>query len=136
MSEDNSLKRVLFVCIENSCRSQIAEAFARIHGAEVIQPFSAGSRPSGQVNPKAIESMSELGYDLSSHNSKSLTEIPDVEYEYAITMGCGDECPFIRARHRDDWNIPDPKNMSVDEFRQVRDLIEDRVKSLLSSLTE
>src|SRR5947209_9311979 len=127
-------KRVLFVCVENACRSQLAEAFARIHGSDAIAAYSAGSRPSGQVNPKAIAAMQELDYDLSRHQSKSLAEIPDVDYDYAITMGCGDECPLVRARHREDWGIPDPKHMGPEEFRQVRDLIEAKVKALLAGL--
>jgi protein-tyrosine-phosphatase len=131
MNTDNR-KRVLFVCVENSCRSQLAEAFARIHGGETVAAYSAGSRPSGQVNPKAIAAMQKLGYDLSRHQSKSLDEVPDVEYDYAITMGCGDECPLVRARHREDWGIPDPKHMGPEEFRQVRDLIEAKVKALLA----
>lgn len=128
------IKRVLFVCVENSCRSQMAEAFARIHGKGIIEACSSGSKPSGVVNPKAIESMKEIGYDLSRHDSKSLDDIPDVEYDYAITMGCGDECPMVRARHREDWRIPDPKNMTRGEFGKVRDLIESKVKELLSKL--
>ena len=127
-------KRVLFVCVENSCRSQIAEAFARIHGNENVEVYSAGSRPSGRVNPKAIDAMREIGYDLAAHASKSLADIPDVEYDYAITMGCGDECPFVRARHREDWAIPDPKDMNPAEFRGVRDAIEARVKALAAKL--
>ena len=125
-------KRFLFVCIENSNRSQMAEAFAKIHGKEGIEAYSAGSHPSGRVNPKAIESMREIGYDLSQHQSKSLSEIPNVEYDFAITMGCGDECPFVRAKTREDWNIPDPKEMPPDEFRNVRNLIESRVKEILT----
>src|SRR3954453_20953121 len=112
-------KRVLFVCVENSCRSQLVEAFARIHSGDAIAAYSAGSRPSGQVNPKAIAAMRELDYNLSRHQSKSLAEVPDIEYDYAITMGCGDECPLVRARHHDDWGIPDPKHMEPHEFRQV-----------------
>lgn len=135
----NNPQRILFVCVENSCRSQIAEAFARMYGKTpdgklCIEPYSAGSRPSGQVNPKAIASMKELGYDLNHHASKSLTEIPAGEYEYAITMGCGDECPMVKAKHREDWQIPDPKHMSPDEFRAVRNLIEEKVKILLAKL--
>lgn len=129
-------KTVLFVCVENSCRSQMAEALARIYGKGLIEPYSAGSHPSGQVNAKAIESMHELGYDLSLHGSKSLTEIPNIEYDYAITMGCGDECPMVKAKRREDWQIPDPKYMSSDEFRQIRDLIENRVKALIANLKE
>jgi len=101
------MKRVLFVCVENSNRSQMAEAFARIHGN--VEAFSAGSRPSGVVNPKAIAAMKEVGYDLTRHDSKSLREVPDVEYDLVATMGCGDECPNVRARCREDWQIPDRK---------------------------
>ena len=127
-----SPKRVLFVCVENSNRSQMAEAFARIHGDEKIDAYSAGSRPSGKINSKAIESMNEVGYDLSRHRSKSLAEIPDVEFDFVATMGCGDECPSVRAKKREDWDIPDPKNMLPDEFRAVRDMIEARVRKLIN----
>lgn len=128
------MKNILFVCIENSNRSQMAQAFARLHGLAKVNAYSAGSRPSGKINPKAIAAMHELGYDLSTHDSKSLEQIPDVQYEYAITMGCGDECPFVKANHREDWAIPDPRNMNEDEFRQVRNLIEEKVKSLLQKI--
>ena len=128
------MKRVLFVCVENSCRSQMAEGFARIHGNGVLEAFSSGSRPSGVVNPKAIESMKEIAYDLSLHRSKGLDEVPDAEYDYAVTMGCGDECPLVKAKRREDWGIPDPKNMDTGDFRMVRDLIESKVKELISKL--
>jgi protein-tyrosine-phosphatase len=128
-------RRVVFVCVENSNRSQMAEAFARIHGAGQVEPHSAGSRPSGRINPRAIESMKELGYDLSRHQSKSLADLPVGEYDVAVTMGCGDECPLIRARQREDWNIPDPKMMPPDQFREVRSLIEEKVKDLLRRLS-
>ena len=124
--------KLLFVCIENSNRSQMAEAFARIHGGDQVEVYSAGSRPSGLVNPKATAAMKELDYDLSTHDSKSLQDIPpDIEFDYVITMGCGDECPWVPAKSRDDWNVADPKNMSPDEFRKVRDDIEQRVKALI-----
>jgi protein-tyrosine-phosphatase len=106
----------------------MAEAFARMNG---IEAYSAGSRPSGKVNPKAIEAMRELGYDLTQHHSKSLEDLPDVSFDIAVTMGCGDECPNLRAARREDWNIPDPKDMPPDEFRKVRDLIGAKVKELL-----
>ena len=128
------MKRVLFVCVENSCRSQIAEAFARMHGAGAVEPYSAGSKPSGQVNPKAVESMRELGYDLSKHGSKSLSDIPAVEYDMAVTMSCGDACPNVRAKTREDWTIPDPKAMAPAEFRAVRALIQWKVQELLARL--
>ena len=95
-------RRVIFVCVENSNRSQMAEAFAHIHGAGLVGAYSAGSRPSGRVNPKAIESMRELGYDLSRHQSKSLSDLAGVDFDVAVTMGCGDECPFIKAKRRED----------------------------------
>ena len=121
------MKTLLFVCVENSCRSQIAEAFAKIHGKGIVEAYSSGSKPSGIVNPKAIESMKEIDYDLSKHISKSLQEIPQITYDYAITMGCGDECPLVKTIHREDWQIPDPKNMSSEEFNKIRDLIENKV---------
>ena len=130
------MKKVLFVCVENSCRSQIAEAFAKIHGKDIIEAFSSGSKPSGIVNEKAVTTMKEIGYDLSTHASKSLSEIPDVEYEYAVTMGCGDECPFVKANHREDWQIPDPKNMDKEEFEKIRDMIEERVTALIRGLAD
>jgi|ERR1043165_7698889 protein-tyrosine-phosphatase len=128
------MKKILFVCIENSNRSQMAEAFAKIHGAGKVEAYSSGSRPSGKVNPKAIAAMKELDYDLSKHSSKSLDEIPKITYDHVITMGCGDECPFIAAVHRDDWALPDPKSMEREEFNKVRDEIERRVKKLISGL--
>jgi protein-tyrosine-phosphatase len=126
--------RLLFVCIENSNRSQMAQAFARLHGGELVDAYSAGSRPSGIINPKAIAAMAELGYDLAQHTSKALTEIPNVDFDVAVTMGCGDACPLVSARRREDWQIPDPRHMPPDEFRQVRDLISQKVKTLLSNL--
>ncbi len=128
------MKRLLFVCVENSCRSQLAEAFARIHGNGEIEVYSAGSRPSGKVNPKAIETMRELDYDLTQHDSKSLAEIPDVTFDFVATMGCGDECPFVRAKQREDWLIPDPKDLPLEQFRETRNLIEQKVKDILLRL--
>ena len=128
---DSTRKRILFVCVENSNRSQMAEAFARIHGGESVEAYSAGSRPSGRINPKAIAAMREIGYDLSRHESKSLSVIPDVEYDFVATMGCGDECPYVRAREREDWDIPDPKDMPPEDFRKARDLIETKVKAVI-----
>ena len=128
---DSTRKRLLFVCVENSNRSQMAEAFARIHGGEKFEAYSAGSRPSGKINPKAIAAMREIGYDLSRHESKSLSAIPEIEYDFVATMGCGDECPLVRAKRREDWDIPDPKDMPPEEFRKVRDLIETKVKAVI-----
>jgi protein-tyrosine-phosphatase len=129
------MKKVLFVCVENSCRSQMAEAFARLAGRADLEIYSAGSNPSGVVNPKAIESMKEIGYDLSRHGSKSLSQIPELEYDVVVTMGCGDKCPFVRAKKREDWEIPDPKHLSSEEFKTVRDEIKRKVKELLTKLS-
>ena len=127
-------KTVLFVCVENSNRSQMAEAFARIHGGDGVEACSAGSRPSGRVNPRAIEFMREVGYDLTTHTSKSLDQFNGQEVEVAVTMGCGDECPLVRAKRREEWQIPDPKEMPPEKYREVRDLIETKVTELLASL--
>ena len=125
------MKRLLFVCIENSNRSQMAEAFARMLGGPDVEAYSAGSKPSGKVNPKAITAMAELGYDLTTHKSKGLHDLPPGVFDVAVTMGCGDACPMTRAKQHIDWQIPDPKAMGPDEFRQVRDLIRSKVAELL-----
>jgi protein-tyrosine-phosphatase len=125
--------RVLFVCFENSNRSQMAEAFARMHGGGGVEALSAGSRPSGRINPKAIRFMAERGYNLTGHASKSLEGI-DGAFDAVVTMGCGDNCPWVPARRREDWALPDPRDMDDDGYRRVRDEIEARVKALLASL--
>ena len=128
-------KKILFVCIENSNRSQMAQAFATIHGGTQIEAYSAGSKPSGKVNPKAIASMKELGYDLSAHSSKSLEEVKvHAPFDAVVTMGCGDACPWMPAKQFIDWQISDPREMNEIEFRKVRDLIEEKVKDLLPIL--
>jgi len=128
-------KKILFVCIENSNRSQMAEAFARLYGGNAVEAYSAGSAPSGKVNPKAIAGMKELGYDLSTHRSKSLDEVKQfAPFDAVVTMGCGDACPWMPAKKFIDWDIPDPKDMNEQDFRKVRDLVGDKVKELIASL--
>lgn len=127
------MKRVLFVCVENSNRSQMAEAFARRHGGDTVEALSAGSAPSGTINPKAIRFMAELGYDLSTHASKSLDGITG-EFDAVVTMGCGDRCPWLPAKQREDWALPDPRDMDDDGYRAVRDQISARVQALLARL--
>ena len=126
-------KRVLFVCVENANRSQMAEAFAHIHGGEGVEALSAGSAPSGTINPKAVRFMAELGYDLATHASKSLDGI-DGAFDAVVTMGCGDRCPWIPATRREDWALPDPKHLDDDGYRAVRDEIGARVRRLLDAL--
>ena len=126
--------RLLFVCIENSNRSQMAEAFARIHARTLgleVEAHSAGSRPSGVVNPKAIAAMAELGYDLATHRSKPLSELESLDFDVVVTMGCGDACPWVKARRRIDWQIPDPKQLAPADFAKVRDLVGAKVRALL-----
>ena len=120
--------RLLFVCVEISCRSQMAEGFARALGADA---HSAGSRPSGQVNPRAIAFMKEKGIDLGVHASKGLTDIPEGTWDAVVTMGCGDACPHVPATQHLDWDLPDPKHLPDDGFRAVRDRIESLVRDLV-----
>lgn len=112
----------------------MAEAFTRIHGGDHVEAYSSGSKPSGRVNPKAIEAMAELGYDLSRHSSKPLDQFNGSHFDAAVTMGCGDECPLVVADRKVDWQIPDPKELPPEEFREVRGLIESKVKGLLAEL--
>lgn len=128
-------KKLLFVCVENSNRSQMSQAFAFLLGGEKVEAYSAGSKPSGIINPKAIAVMKQLGYDLSTHESKSLEEVKQfAPFDVVVTMGCGDACPWMPARRFVDWQIPDPKHMDPDDFNKVRDFIRDKVVALLSSL--
>lgn len=113
----------------------MSQAFAILHGKGEVEGFSAGSKPSGVINPKAIAAMKELGYDLSTHSSKSLDEVKEhAPFDAVVTMGCGDACPWMPAKKFVDWEIPDPKHMDEDEFRKVRDGIEQKVKALLQDL--
>lgn len=128
-------KKLLFVCVENSNRSQMSQAFAKMLGGKNVEAYSAGSKPSGIVNPKAIAAMKELGYDLSKHDSKSLKEVEqNAPFDAVVTMGCGDACPWMPAKKFIDWEIPDPKHMEAAEFNKVRDYIRDKVKELLETI--
>jgi protein-tyrosine-phosphatase len=122
----------LFVCIENSCRSQMAEGFARALGGAAVSAFSAGSRPSGQVNARAIRFMAEKGVDLAPQRSKGLDDLPALRWDWIVTMGCGDACPHLPARRRLDWELPDPKGLDDAGFRAVRDRIEAKVRELIA----
>lgn len=130
------MKRILFVCVENANRSQMAEAFARMAGGDLVEAHSAGSRPLGKLNPKAVRMMAELGYDLTRHGSKSLDSFAreGTAFDAVVTMGCGDSCPWVPADHREDWALPDPRDMDDDGYRAVRDDIGKRVRALLASL--
>jgi arsenate reductase (thioredoxin) len=128
-------KKLLFVCVENSNRSQMSQAFANIHGKGNVEAYSAGSKPSGVINPRAIAAMKELGYDLNTHDSKSLSQVEQyAPFDTVVTMGCGDACPWMPAKKFIDWEIPDPKYMEPADFNTVRDYIEEKVKELLKSI--
>lgn len=129
------VKKLLFVCVENSNRSQMSQAFAKILGGKNVEAYSAGSKPSGIVNPKAIAAMQEMGYDLSIHDSKSLKEVEQyAPFDAVVTMGCGDACPWMPAKQFIDWQIPDPKHMDPQEFNKVRDFIKEKVADLIASV--
>ena len=130
MSEKGS-KKIVFVCVENACRSQMAEGFAEALGQEKVEVYSAGSRPSFQVDPLAIEVMKEKGIDLSARRPKGLNDLPPIQMDYLITMGCEETCPAIPAKKVIGWEIPDPKGKSLDTFRNIRDMIEEKVRTLL-----
>ena len=131
--------RVAFVCVENANRSQMAEAFARMHARERkldVEAISAGSKGGGVVNAKAVAAMRRLGYDMEAegHRSTRVEALTGVNLDAAVTMGCGDACPNLTAKRRLDWEIPDPKHMETEAFDEVRDLIGSKVRSLLEEL--
>jgi protein-tyrosine-phosphatase len=134
MTGDKQPIRLLFICDENCNCSQMAEAFARMYGAGRVEAYSAGFRPSGRVHPKAIDAMRELGYDLTRHQSKGFADLPDVEFDVAVMMGSGDIGTDLRARVRENWNVPCSKAMPPEQFRGVRDLIGEKVQALLKKL--
>ena len=126
--------KIIFVCVENARRSQMAQGFAEALGREKVEVYSAGSRPSQQIDLMVIEVMKEKGIDLSSKRPKSLNDLPSIEMDYLVTMGCEETCPAVLAKKIIEWEIPDPKGKSVDFFREVRDLVEDKVRNLLIEL--
>lgn len=112
----------------------MAEGFAWKWGKDVLHPWSAGSRPSGKINPTAIQVMNEIGVNLELQSSKNLSELPKIKWDTVITMGCADACPFVSSKSKEDWDIPDPKELPLHEFRRVRDLIETKVRSLIGRI--
>lgn len=113
----------------------MSQGFAKMIGGDAVEAYSAGSKPSGRVNPKAIAAMKELGYDLTQHESKSLEEVKSfAPFDAVVTMGCGDACPWMPAKKFIDWQIPDPKHLEPEAFNKVRDLIRDKVQDLLKTI--
>jgi arsenate reductase (thioredoxin) len=127
--------KIVFVCVENARRSQMAQGFAETLGQGELKVYSAGSRPSWAIDPLVIEVMKEKGIDLSSKRPKSLNDLPSIEMDYLVTMGCEETCPAILAKKIIEWKIPDPKGKSVEVLRQIRDLIEEKVKILLEEIS-
>lgn len=127
--------RVLFVCVENACRSQMAEAFARQHGRGRVLASSAGSRPRSRVDAQAVAVMQERGIDMSRQTSKGLGELPGITWDVVVGMGCGEDCAVVPATRRLAWQIPDPAHQPLDTYRRVRDAIEESVRTLIDQLT-
>jgi protein-tyrosine-phosphatase len=128
------MKSILFVCVGNACRSQMSEGFARAHGPKDLVVYSAGSAPAGFVAREAVEGMKEKGIDISRQYSKGLSEIPAIEFDAVVTMGCGDVCPYVKAKRNIDWKIPDPIGRGIEFFRSVRDDLEVKILDLLREM--
>jgi len=131
---DRKKIKIVFICVENARRSQMAQGFAKALGQGKIEVYSAGSRPSKEIDPVVIEVMKEKGIDLSNKRPKGLNDLPPSEMDFLITMGCEETCPAILAKKIIEWDIPDPKGKPIDIFRKVRDLIEDKVRTLLKEM--
>ncbi|WP_099221889.1 arsenate reductase ArsC [Listeria costaricensis] len=121
--------KIAFICIHNSCRSQIAEALGRKHLEGVAEVYSAGTEAYPEVKPLAIAVIKEYGLDPSSQHPKLLQDIPE-QLDILITMGCGVSCPAVPAKHREDWGLSDPSGGPIEDFRITRDLIEAKILEL------
>jgi len=126
--------KIVFVCVENARRSQMAQGFAESLGKENLEVYSAGSRPASQIDPLVIEVMKEKGIDLSSRHPKGLNDLPHVELDYLVTMGCEETCPAVLAKKIIEWQIPDPKGKPIDEVRRIRNMLEAKVKMLVQEI--
>ncbi len=127
-------KKILFVCVENAGRSQMAQGFAEAFGKGRVEVYSAGSRPAPHINPLAVEVMKERDIDLSGRRPKGLNDLPPDEMDYLVTMGCEETCPAVPARKIIEWQIPDPRGKPIDEVRRIRDMLEAKVKALLEEV--
>lgn len=125
--------KVAFVCVHNSCRSQMAEGWAKRLGSDVIEAYSAGTENYPEVKPLAVKVMEEAGVDMSEHKPKLLTDIPE-EVDILITMGCNVVCPFVPCKHSEDWGLEDPSGGPIEGFRETRDIIKEKVKALIEQL--
>jgi arsenate reductase (thioredoxin) len=125
---------VLFVCVHNAGRSQMAAALLERLAGDAVRVASAGTQPGEQIHPPVLEAMGEIGIDLSERRPRGLEDGAVREADVVVTMGCGDECPFYPGKRYEDWELPDPADKTVEEVREIRDDIERRVRALLDSL--
>ncbi|GAA1938042.1 arsenate reductase ArsC [Microbacterium aoyamense] len=125
---------VLFVCVHNAGRSQMAAGYLRELGGDRVEVLSAGSEPKGEINPIAVQAMAEEGIDIAGHVPKVLTVDAVRESDVVITMGCGDACPIFPGKRYEDWELDDPAGRGIEEVRSIRNEIRARVAALLSSL--
>lgn len=123
---------IAFICIGNACRSQMAEGLMRHLGGPELNIYSAGSAPAGFVAKEARDALRELNIDISHHYSKGVEDLPKIEWDYVITMGCGDFCPTLKAKNYLEWDIADPVGLPLGEFRKVRDELARRIKALVT----
>lgn len=130
------MKTLLFVCIGNACRSQMAEGFARHYGSNGLVVYSAGSHPAGFVAREAIEGMKEKGIDISKHYSKGADELPIDEFDAVVMMGSGIMCPDVQTKRRIEWEIPDPIGKGIEFFREVRDDLDQKVQEFLKEFNQ
>ena len=130
-----AVSEVLFVCVRNAGRSQMAAALLDHHAEGRIEVRSAGSVPAGQVNPVAVEAMAEVGVDISKEFPKPMTDEVLRAADVVITMGCGDACPIYPGKRYEDWEVEDPAGRDLDAVRQIRDAIDGRVRALLAELS-
>jgi protein-tyrosine-phosphatase len=128
-------KVIAFVCTHNSCRSQMAEGWAKYLGSDILEIYSAGTENYPAPKPLAIEVMEDKGIDMSIHYSKLLDDIP-LKLDILITMGCGVECPHVPTKHREDWGLDDPSGGPKKDFEHTRDLIKDKVIELINRIKE
>ncbi|MFK0242346.1 MULTISPECIES: arsenate reductase ArsC [unclassified Microbacterium] len=134
MTDTTTKPSVLFVCVHNAGRSQMAAGFLRDIAGDRIEVRSAGSMPADQINPTAVEAMSELGIDITAEQPKVLTTEAVQASDVVITMGCGDACPFFPGKRYEDWKLDDPAGQGIDAVRPIRDDIRARIEQLVSEL--
>lgn len=126
-------RKVAFVCIHNSCRSQMAEGWAKQLGKDVLEAYSAGTEDYPEVKPLAVQVMEEAGVDMSAHRPKLLSDIPE-DIDILVTMGCGVQCPYVPCSHREDWGLTDPSGGPIEGFRETRDRIKEKVVDLIKRI--